>query len=103
MQIAATTSHAALTASPRLSATIENATARRRATGIHKSFVCGALELLMVFMDVLPDCRKPTQTTFTLAGTLIEARVYWPGSFPSVHAKVRLFHFARLGTHYSSA
>src|SRR6185437_1427866 len=67
MQIAATTSHAALTASPRLSATIANATAPRRATAIHKSFVCGALEWLMVLMGVLPHCRKPNQTKFTFA------------------------------------
>src|SRR5215468_11878134 len=85
MQVAAMTSHAALTASPRLSATIANATAPRKATAIHKSLVCGALELLMVLMDVLPHCRKPNQTRFTLAGTLIEARVYWLGYFLSVH------------------
>src|SRR5262249_4255296 len=82
MQIAATTNHAALTVSPRLSATIANATAPRRVTAIHKSFVWGALELLMILMDVLPHCRKPNQTKFTLAGTLIEARVYWLGILP---------------------
>jgi hypothetical protein len=54
MQIAATTSHAALTASPRLRATIANATAPRRAIAIHKTFVCGALELLMVLMECPP-------------------------------------------------
>src|SRR5215831_2344335 len=100
MQIAATTSHAALTVSPRLSATIANATAPRSATAIHKSFVWGALELLMILMDVLPHCRKPNQTKFTLAGTLIEARVDWLGSFLSLH-KVRTGYFAKLRTHYS--
>src|SRR5215475_2730427 len=72
MQTAATTSHAALTASPRLSATIANATAPRRATAIHKSFVCGAPELLTILMDVLPELQEPNQTRVTLAGTLIE-------------------------------
>src|SRR5215475_9060247 len=68
MQIAAITSHAALTASPRLSATMANDTAPRSATTTHNSFVCGAAELLMIFMDVLPHCRKPNQTRFTVAG-----------------------------------
>src|SRR5215475_6805690 len=52
MQIAAMTSQAALTASPRLSATMANATAPKRATAIHKSFVCGTLELLMALMGM---------------------------------------------------
>src|SRR4249919_1664957 len=77
MQIAATTSHAALTASPRLSATIANATAPRSATAIHKSFVCGALELLMVLMGCPPALQEsPHKTSFILAGTLIKAKVY---------------------------
>src|SRR5437588_3942231 len=46
MQIAATTSQAALTASPRLSATIPNAIAPSAATAVHKSFVCSVRELL---------------------------------------------------------
>src|SRR6266576_1877359 len=41
------TSHAALTASPRLSATIANETAPNRAIAVHKTFVCHA-ELLKV-------------------------------------------------------
>src|SRR6478752_1103212 len=85
MQTAATTSHAALTVSPRLSATIANVTAPRRATAIHRSFVWSPLELLTALMDVLPHCRKPNQTKCTLAGTLIEARVYgWDPSFPYI-------------------
>src|SRR5215471_19082525 len=46
MQIAATTSQAALTASPRLSATIPKETAPSAATAAHKSFVCSVFELL---------------------------------------------------------
>src|SRR6478672_9603787 len=46
MQTAATTSQAALTASPLLSATIPNDTAPRRAIAVHNSFVCHAAELL---------------------------------------------------------
>src|SRR5215475_12211019 len=105
MQTAATTSHAALTVSPRLSATIANVTAPRRATAIHKSFVWSPLELLMALMDILPHCRKPNQTKFTLAGILIEGKVYRLGSFlsPSFpYTKVRTGHFAKLRTHYSS-
>jgi hypothetical protein len=37
-----------------LSATMANETAPRRATAIHKSFVCGALELLMILMGRSP-------------------------------------------------
>src|SRR6516225_5823658 len=40
MQTAATTNHAALTASPRLSATIANETAPSTATPAHKIFGC---------------------------------------------------------------
>src|SRR5215831_14121895 len=47
MQTAAT-SHAALTASPRLSATIAHETAPSTATAVHNSFVCHAIELLKV-------------------------------------------------------
>ena len=64
MQVAATTSHAALTASPRLSATIANATAPRSATAVHKIFACTPFELLMVFMDALPHYRKAQHTKF---------------------------------------
>src|SRR5262249_23096950 len=64
MQIAAMTSHAALTASPRLSATIANATAPRRATAIHKTFACGALELLTVLMGDPPAQQEPPQNKF---------------------------------------
>src|SRR5215475_11202561 len=42
------TSHAALTASPRLSATIANETAPNRAIAVHKSFVCHAERSLKV-------------------------------------------------------
>ena|SRR6516165_5465115 len=55
MQTAAVTSHAALTASPRFSATIAKATAPSRATATHKSFVCHTLELFkVVLIDFLP-------------------------------------------------
>src|SRR6266516_3692339 len=42
------TSHAALTASPRLSATIANETAPNRAIAVHKTFVCHAELLLKI-------------------------------------------------------
>src|SRR5512132_3751535 len=64
MQIAAMTSHAALTASPRLSATMANATAPRRATAIHKTFVCRALELLTILMGRSPALQATPQTKF---------------------------------------
>src|SRR5215472_5623828 len=48
MQTAATTNHAALTASPRLSATIPNETAPSTATPIHKIFVCHPVVSVMV-------------------------------------------------------
>src|SRR5262249_9104328 len=102
MHTAATTSHAALTASPRLSATIANATAPRRATAIHKSFVCGAPELLMILMDVLPDCRSPTNQESPSRGPLsrqIEARVDWPRSFLSVHNRVSIGFYTRVRSH----
>src|SRR5215468_1217611 len=89
MQVAAMTSQAALTASPRLSATIANATAPRRATAIHKSFVCGALELLMVFMNTSRTAGSPTKQIH-LRGTLLEAKVYWPETFLFVHTKVSI-------------
>src|SRR6516164_2162174 len=55
MQTAAVTSHAALTASPRFSATIAKATAPSRATAIHNSLVCHTLELFkVVLIDFLP-------------------------------------------------
>src|SRR5215469_4928109 len=98
MHTAATTSQAALTASPRLSATIANATAPRRATAIHQSLVCGALVLLIVLMDVLPHCRKPNQTEVTLAGDLDRGKSVWPGSFLSVHTRVRTGYFISLGS-----
>jgi hypothetical protein len=80
MQTAATTSHAALTASPRLSATIANATAPKRAIAIHKSLVCGALELLMALMGCPPALQEsPHKTSLTVAGTLIKAKVYLRG------------------------
>src|SRR5262249_8783803 len=50
MQIAATTSQAALTASPRLSATIPKETAPSAATAAHKSFVCSVFELLSLML-----------------------------------------------------
>src|SRR5215510_6269645 len=75
MQIAAMTSHAALTASPRLSATMANETAPRRATAIHKTFVCGALELLMKLMGRSPARQAtPRKTSFILAPTLIKIK-----------------------------
>src|SRR5262245_51533463 len=75
MQIAAMTSHAALTASPRLSATMANETAPRRATAIHRSFVCGALELLMILMGRSTARHATTQkTSFILAATLINTK-----------------------------
>src|SRR6516165_1483977 len=74
MQVAATTSQAALTDSPRLSATIPNASAPRRATAIHKIFVC-VLELLIVSMDVLPRGRKSNQTMFTPKGRQNDAEI----------------------------
>src|SRR4029453_6587965 len=64
MQIAAMTSHAALTASPRFSATMANATAPRRATAIHKTFVCRALELLTILMGRSPALQATPQTKF---------------------------------------
>src|SRR5215813_15371019 len=79
MQTAATTSHAALTASPRLSATIANAAAPRRATAIHKSFVCGALELLMVIMNVLPHGRKAPTNKFHPREDLDQGKSVLPG------------------------
>jgi hypothetical protein len=54
------TSHAALTASPRLSATIANETAPNRAIAVHKTFVCHA-ELLKV---------APIDSSRTAAGFL---------------------------------
>src|SRR5262249_51060234 len=62
MHTAATTSQAALTASPRLSATMANATAPSTAIATHSSLVCQAVVLLnMVFMAFLPlrDIRPP--------------------------------------------
>src|SRR5262245_24327626 len=64
MQIAATTNQAALTASPRLSATIANATAPRIANAIHRIFVCRALDVSTVLTDVLPRCRKVQRINF---------------------------------------
>src|SRR4030095_15684725 len=63
MHIAAMTSHAALTASPRLSATMANATAPRRATAIHKNFVC-AVELLMILMRRPPALQATPKNKF---------------------------------------
>src|SRR5262245_9546581 len=92
MQIAAMTSHAALTASPRLSATMANATAPRRATAIHKIFVCGAPELLMILMGCSPALQAtPQKTSFILAPTLIntksvEARKIYMATMPKKDA-----------------
>src|SRR5215475_13070421 len=55
MHTAATTSQAALTASPRLSATMANATAPSVAIAAHSNLVCHAAVLLnIVFMAFLP-------------------------------------------------
>src|SRR5215471_14774944 len=56
MQTAATTNQAALTASPRLSATIANETAPRTATPIHKAFVCHPVVSVKMPIAFLPYC-----------------------------------------------
>src|SRR5215467_13339342 len=84
MQTAATTSHAALTASPLLSATIANATAPKKAIAIHKILFCGALELLVALMDVLPHCRKSlSKPSFVPARILIKTKVFGQHPVPS--------------------
>src|SRR5215831_19818880 len=76
MQTAATTSHAALTASPRLSATIANETAPSTATAVHNSFVCHAIELLKV--GAIDFLRHFKQSLNWLAfGNITTSRLGW--------------------------
>src|SRR6266700_1254403 len=56
MQTAATTNHAALTASPRLSATIANETAPSTAIPVHKIFVCHPVVSVKMPIALLPWC-----------------------------------------------
>src|SRR5262245_36051856 len=58
MQTAATTNHAALTASPRLSATIANETAPSTAIPVHRAFVCHPVVSVKMPIAFLPYCGR---------------------------------------------
>src|SRR4051794_21024189 len=91
---AGTNSQGGLNALPPFSATIPDATAPRRATAIHKIFVCGALELLIsALIGFLLHCSKA-------ATTLITTKLYAPGpgssrAHPDSHAIAICFTGAR--------
>src|SRR5262245_65626894 len=98
MQIAAMTSQAALTASPRLSATMAKETAPRRATAIHKSFVCGALELSMILMGRSPALQEaPHKRSFFLAPILIKTKVKIREKFTWPHCRKKSLNVAPVG------
>src|SRR5262249_27449092 len=78
-----TTNHAALTASPRLSATIANETAPSRAIPVHKIFVCHPVVSVKMPIAVLPWCSSGLKWLAGANITTSRPRLDWTPRLPA--------------------